>query len=931
MADSKGNGSASRAPSRKSAILRRWVAWTLLLASGTLTACALLPVLVWVADAVSTFAAQWNPWGRRIVLLVPTIVCIALLVQLRAFRWGDLKSFSWYPPTWLAGITGGLLLARFSHLIYPDAVVLRFPPKAWGWALVVLGTSAAIASLLRCRWLRSPVASMATPVGTTSEEFAWLQHEEPIEDPKDDLLGFASIAKRIAARLQQPHAGTIAITGPYGSGKTSVINLATKDIDRRKVWIVKIEGWGIDEKAAPEHILECVLDEMHKHVDCLPLARLPSQYREALSSASPGIGGFLRGLLEASSSPEEVLARIDGVLEAAGVRLLIILEDLDRNHDQRALLSQISALLDRLRNLSRVTFLIAIGTDHAAEVDLLKLCEQVESLPPIRANQVGQIVREFCEQARSQFPEDVVLTKEQDSPFKADAVEMFFHSDRDTRERKAILALSDILRSPRALKHALRHASRIWANLHGEVRLEDIVIVRGIKAALPGAFSFLVRRADEIRGLAERRGEDFYLPEDKWRDHAKAQRERLRAELAAAVGLDSQHLAATEVLMTELFPAWVHDLDLGKVNSASQRVAAMRPTDYWRRLLAEEVRESPRDQEFISAIETWRTDRARGEFASLVASNNPWSDKLRQFSERLESEEVHALAEKMIEHLLTLESSGREYDAMPGFKVIWGVAVQERSSDAEQFAMRMIEKSIFIDLAFALKVEHYWARCKSADPLTREEATRVREGIERLVRDRFRASSDLIEALRLGDSWTLYHLVIAGGLGIPSRWQEWRWMGPLILRAAKEDPAVIVPQLVQLVGRTREHLELQSRTRWLKTTPDTEFINEFFVTPADRVELWGCLAQEFPIASVNTDLAEAILSMREHAKKELERLAAGVAPEWDATDSPVTPDTQVVPAEPKAGSVTPVEAGFPADAPSEEGPDFADGDSTPDP
>jgi predicted KAP-like P-loop ATPase len=54
-----------------------------------------------------------------------------------------------------------------------------------------------------------------------------IQPDQPLEDPGQDVLGYAPFAKNLAAAIFQLPSGrgiVLAIYGPWGSGKTTVVN-----------------------------------------------------------------------------------------------------------------------------------------------------------------------------------------------------------------------------------------------------------------------------------------------------------------------------------------------------------------------------------------------------------------------------------------------------------------------------------------------------------------------------------------------------------------------------------------------------------------------------------------------------------------------------------------------------------------------------------
>lgn len=62
-------------------------------------------------------------------------------------------------------------------------------------------------------------------------------NDSPIERPEDDRYGISAFANAMATSLlgiANPVGSTIAITGPWGSGKSSAVNLIRDELLKRK-------------------------------------------------------------------------------------------------------------------------------------------------------------------------------------------------------------------------------------------------------------------------------------------------------------------------------------------------------------------------------------------------------------------------------------------------------------------------------------------------------------------------------------------------------------------------------------------------------------------------------------------------------------------------------------------------------------------------
>jgi hypothetical protein len=129
--------------------------------------------------------------------------------------------------------------------------------------------------------------------------------------------------------------------------------------------------------------------ELSRHVDCLALLSLPREYVGAMKGIAPN---WLQGPLAvtAMDSPSRQLGRLDPLLDAINARLVVFIEDLDRNTEipdvsfvqhvrtegtnaksdirneiagrpaGRSFL-EIESLLDRMKESRRVSFVLAVS------------------------------------------------------------------------------------------------------------------------------------------------------------------------------------------------------------------------------------------------------------------------------------------------------------------------------------------------------------------------------------------------------------------------------------------------------------------------------------------------------------------------------------------------------------------------------------------
>jgi predicted KAP-like P-loop ATPase len=88
--------------------------------------------------------------------------------------------------------------------------------------------------------------------------------DDPIDTPEDDLLGRERLAEVLAAEISSVDArrgAVVAITGPWGSGKTSLMNLAAARLnkDAQVLGVVEFNPWLF---SGAEQLTESLLAEL---------------------------------------------------------------------------------------------------------------------------------------------------------------------------------------------------------------------------------------------------------------------------------------------------------------------------------------------------------------------------------------------------------------------------------------------------------------------------------------------------------------------------------------------------------------------------------------------------------------------------------------------------------------------------------------------
>lgn len=180
--------------------------------------------------------------------------------------------------------------------------------------------------------------------------------DQPVTNTEDDRLNRAAFAKRIAGVLLGLPNGSglvIGIHGPWGDGKTTVLNMLRADLERSaQTLIVEFNPWRFTDETAMLRGFFGVLAGSIR-------AKLTSRgediagWIEKIGRYASVIDDRLETLSEIAASNaeaglEEMRARLFGALSSAEKRIVVLMDDIDRldKHETHTLLRLIKACAD---------------------------------------------------------------------------------------------------------------------------------------------------------------------------------------------------------------------------------------------------------------------------------------------------------------------------------------------------------------------------------------------------------------------------------------------------------------------------------------------------------------------------------------------------------------------------------------------------------
>lgn len=249
------------------------------------------------------------------------------------------------------------------------------------------------------------------------------------------------------------------------------------------------------------------------------------------------------------------------------------------------------------------------------------------------------------------------------------------------------------------------------------------------------------------------------------------------------------------------------------MSNSLQKCAGGSPTNYWGRLLSESLTgDEPRDQQVLRAIQGVNQDKlSLDDLAQQLFDSEEFSSRFEHFGSAFEATKLSSLSAAL--YAIIRHEMGRNYrrDGVPGFFVLWrlmgGSNATRHDPSLEAWALEELLKSLPGQIGFANEIYYFWLGGPEALP---EHILPVREAVMARLRNALegREVPSLGDCLNENFPYNLFHLFYTSnyvkkdqGMAPLSDDSDWAWLGPNLLRAARECPGKILPQIIIAVER----------------------------------------------------------------------------------------------------------------------------------
>ncbi|WP_404395908.1 P-loop NTPase fold protein [Pseudoalteromonas phenolica] len=285
------------------------------------------------------------------------------------------------------------------------------------------------------------------------------------------------IADKVLSALEQEQNKSVRISlcGPFGVGKTTAINSAVEKLSNKnnqpKLVHCNIELWGVESESIIQYVLDEILLALGKEIDMCRFRSLPSNYISAMNAGTTS-SKILAAFIHKPTSPDLVLSSLSDVLSASNLRLLVTLQDLDRNKNAVESLDALAGLLDRLEGVKGIDYIFAGENTPQFSDTLLRICPLRFDLPkPNLKRDVIELIEALIDEDLKGYYEDIQAPHFDINQFSL-LIDLLLPSFRDFQ----------------SLQNQIESS---WGSLKGEVLLYDLLLIHALKSSRPKLYDVL--------------------------------------------------------------------------------------------------------------------------------------------------------------------------------------------------------------------------------------------------------------------------------------------------------------------------------------------------------------------------------------------------------------------------------------------------------
>lgn len=386
--------------------------------------------------------------------------------------------------------------------------------------------------------------------------------DNPIQKPNDDVLGRLDVAKSFAMQVLELDASegvAVGVFGPWGSGKTSFINLARTEFQRAKVTVLDFNPWMF---SGTEQLVERFFAELSNELKLRNLAEVG----QAFGDYGDAFTGKTRMTLKLAEkyflrrhgNITDYREKVKQVLGQRDKQIIVVLDDVDRLSAPE--IRDVFKLVRLTASFPNIIYIVAcdrlrveraldeqglLGRDY-----LEKILQLPFDLPKVPRHLLHEQINAAINDALDGIENPGSFDKKIWEDVYPDLVGPLIHNIRDVRRYAA----------------AIRGTV---AGLNGRVALADVLGLEAVRIFLPDVFNLLPSAIEGLTATASSLGNARITEElvESYRNPAVEPHEHRKKQIEALIESAKPRDGIVKAMFHRLFPiAWesIHDRELGQ-------------------------------------------------------------------------------------------------------------------------------------------------------------------------------------------------------------------------------------------------------------------------------------------------------------------------------------------------------------------------------
>lgn len=400
-------------------------------------------------------------------------------------------------------------------------------------------------------------------------DFSGLRGDAPLRDPSLDRLHRRPFAEYLARSIKgvDPRDGFVfALTGPWGSGKTTVVNFTEhflQKADDQNLLIVHFNPWWI---SGSDHLLRQFFAQFRGSYQTSRLRNVLAATPKWLDALDEFVGaldtvpgaavatGPLRSVLRGLSKSAKAVTgdekdlyslrkKVDDELIAFPGRIVVFIDDIDRLPQEEV--RTVFRLVKAVANFPRTLYVLAydeaivgaaLNEDNQSGKEYLdKIVQLPLELPAVDRSSLRTLLFEGLDAVLQHTPENLY--------------------DQTGFGNLYWESLDALLTTPRRVARFLNRLRATYPPVRGEVHAVDFIAVQALRVFAPMMHAFVAANKDRLCGSTDYAGFGENARDDA-RKYFKSALDHAAA--AGSDGGDEGQKNSIGKILGNLFPRWSH-------------------------------------------------------------------------------------------------------------------------------------------------------------------------------------------------------------------------------------------------------------------------------------------------------------------------------------------------------------------------------------